>query len=110
MPPMRWFFGKVTRVYLGRELIDVQFDNGERLKRAPLFGVKTELDSFAGVSSADCGDGESANIAPLSECGDLSQHVTYFYRPPAQRARPHFRGERIVRSGECRLLGLARTT
>jgi len=110
MPPMRWFFGKVTRVYLGRELIDVQFDNGERLKRAPLFGVKTELDSFAGVSSADCGDGESANIAPLSECGDLSQHVTYFYRPPAQRARPHFRGERIVRSRESRLLGMARTT
>ena len=35
----RWQYGKVVKVYPGGELIDVDFDNGEKLHRQPTHDV-----------------------------------------------------------------------
>jgi hypothetical protein len=35
----RWQFGKVWKVHRGGELIDVNFDNGEKLHRQPTHDV-----------------------------------------------------------------------
>eukprot|EP00966_Prymnesium_polylepis_P324655 7380680-Prymnesium_polylepis.2 len=38
-PRRRWYYGKVTRICRGHELVDVRFDNGEALRCAPTFHV-----------------------------------------------------------------------
>jgi hypothetical protein len=35
----RWFYGRVTKVYPGGELVDVELDNGEGCKRIPTWEV-----------------------------------------------------------------------
>ena len=58
----RWFYGKLTKVYPGQELVDIHFDNGERGERMPLYNVKSapglgdtpDLREMLGVGDA-CG-------------------------------------------------------
>ena len=37
---MRWQYGKVTRVYAGKELLDVRLDTGEVMTAAPTYDVE----------------------------------------------------------------------
>ena len=36
---MRWFYGKASKVYTGKELLDIKLDNGELLKATPTFDI-----------------------------------------------------------------------
>ena len=36
---MRWYYGKVAKVLNGKELLDVDLDNGEQLRSTPLYDI-----------------------------------------------------------------------
>ena len=36
---MRWEYGKVVKVHAGKELLDIDLDNGQQLRAAPLYDV-----------------------------------------------------------------------
>ena len=36
---MRWEYGKVVKVHNGKELLDIDMDNGQELRYAPAFDV-----------------------------------------------------------------------
>ena len=36
---MRWEYGRVVKVHSGRELLDIDLDNGQQLRRTPLYDV-----------------------------------------------------------------------
>ena len=36
---MRWEYGKVVRVHSGKELLDVDLDNGEQMRAVPTFDI-----------------------------------------------------------------------
>ena len=36
---MRWEYGRVTKVYSGKELLDVDLDNGQQLRVAPSYDI-----------------------------------------------------------------------
>ena len=36
---MRWEYGKVVKVHSGKELLDVDFDNGEQMRAVPTFDI-----------------------------------------------------------------------
>ena len=35
----RWEYGRVRKVHSGKELLDVDLDNGQQLRRTPLYDV-----------------------------------------------------------------------
>ena len=37
---MRWYYGRITSVHHGRELVSIKFDTGEEALRVPLFGIQ----------------------------------------------------------------------
>ena len=37
---MRWEYGKVIKVHSGKELLDINLDNGQKLRWTPLFDVQ----------------------------------------------------------------------
>ena len=51
-PRMRWYYGRLSRVHRGGELVDVKFDNGETAEQVPLFHVKLAAVSFAAEGDA----------------------------------------------------------
>ena len=36
---MRWEYGKVVKVHGGKELLDIDLDNGERMRAMPTFDI-----------------------------------------------------------------------
>ena len=36
---MRWEYGKVVKVHGGKELLDIDLDNGERMRSMPTFDI-----------------------------------------------------------------------
>ena len=36
---MRWEYGKIVKVHEGRELVDIDLDNGQELRGAPIYDV-----------------------------------------------------------------------
>ena len=36
---MRWEYGRVRKVHSGKELLEVDLDNGQQLRRTPLYDV-----------------------------------------------------------------------
>ena len=36
---MRWSYGKIVKVISGKELLDIDLDNGEQVRAAPTFDV-----------------------------------------------------------------------
>ena len=36
---MRWEYGKIVKVHAGRELVDIDLDNGQELRFTPMYDV-----------------------------------------------------------------------
>ena len=36
---MRWEYGRVVKVHRGKELLDIDLDNGQQLRATPLYDV-----------------------------------------------------------------------